>query len=208
MHQDVADITELEAFRRRHQEAVGQQGGKLSLTVLVMQAVVAVLKHFPRFNASLDPEAGEIILKHYYHIGVAVDTEQGLIVPVVRDVDRKSLTELAAELTELVERTRNGKVKREDLQGGTFTITNPGPIGGTAFTPLINYPEVAILGLARARLEPVMQGDLHNFTVVPRLHLPLHLAFDHRVNDGADAARFVRTIIDILSDPESFILNV
>jgi pyruvate dehydrogenase E2 component (dihydrolipoamide acetyltransferase) len=173
-----------------------------------MQAVVAALKQFPRFNASLDPEAGEIVLKYYYHIGVAVDTDQGLIVPVVRDVDRKSLTELAVELTELVERVRQGKAQREEMLGGTFTITNPGPIGGTAFTPIINYPEVAILGLARARLEPVVEGDLTNFTIAPRLRLPLHLAFDHRVNDGADAARFVRTIINILSDPESFILNV
>ncbi|MGE0821222.1 MAG: 2-oxo acid dehydrogenase subunit E2 [Candidatus Binatia bacterium] len=207
-HQDVADITELEAFRRRHLAAVEEQSGKLSLMVFVMQAVVAGLKQFPRFNASLDPEAGELILKQYYHIGVAVDTEHGLIVPVIRDVDRKSLTELATELTELIERVRQGKGKPEDMRGGTFTITNPGPIGGTAFTPIINYPEVAILGLARAGLEPVVEGDLDNFTIVPRLRLPLHLAFDHRVNDGADAARFLRTIIDILSDPESFILNV
>ncbi|HEV8717871.1 MAG TPA: 2-oxo acid dehydrogenase subunit E2 [Candidatus Binatia bacterium] len=207
-HQDIADITELEAFRHRHQAAVERHGGKLSLTVLVMQAVVAALKQFPRFNASVDPEAGEIILKQYYHLGIAVDTEHGLIVPVVRDVDSKSLTELAAELTELAERTRQGKARREEMLGGTFTITNPGPIGGTAVTPIINYPEVAILGLAGARLEPVVHGDLEHFTIVPRLRLPLHLAFDHRVNDGADAARFVRTLIDILSDPESFILNV
>jgi pyruvate dehydrogenase E2 component (dihydrolipoamide acetyltransferase) len=207
-HQDIADITELEAFRCRHQAAVEQQGGKLSLTVLVMQAVVAALKQFPRFNASLDVQSGEIILKQYYHLGVAVDTEQGLIVPVIRDVERKSLTELAVELTELIERARHGKAKREEMLGGTFTITNPGPIGGTAFTPIINYPEVAILGLARARLEPAIEGDMHNFTIVPRLRLPLHLAFDHRVNDGADAARLLRAIIEILSDPESFILNV
>jgi pyruvate dehydrogenase E2 component (dihydrolipoamide acetyltransferase) len=207
-HQDVADITALEGFRRRHQATVEQQGGKLSLTVFILQAVVAALKQFPRFNASLDPEAGAIILKHYYHIGVAVDTEQGLIVPVVRDVDRKSLTELATELTALVERVRAGKAKRDEMVGGTFTITNPGSIGGTAFTPIIHYPEVAILGLARARLEPVVEGDLDHFTIVPRLRLPLHLAFDHRVNDGADAARFLRTVIDMLSDPESFILNV
>jgi pyruvate dehydrogenase E2 component (dihydrolipoamide acetyltransferase) len=207
-HQDVADITALEGFRRRHQATVEQQGGKLSLTVFVLQAVVAALKQFPRFNASLDPEAGAIILKHYYHIGVAVDTEQGLIVPVVRDVDRKSLTELATELTALVERVRAGKAKRDEMVGGTFTITNPGPIGGTAFTPIIHYPEVAILGLARARLEPMVEGDLDHFIIVPRLRLPLHLAFDHRVNDGADAARFLRTVIDMLSDPESFILNV
>jgi pyruvate dehydrogenase E2 component (dihydrolipoamide acetyltransferase) len=207
-HQDIADITELEAFRRRHQEAVEEQNGQLSLTVFVMQAVVAALKQFPRFNASLDPDAGELILKQYYHIGIAVDAEQGLLVPVIRDVDRKSLTELATELGELVERVRQKETAPADMRGGTFTITNPGPIGGTAFTPIINYPEVAILGLARARLEPVVEGDLDKYTMVPRLRLPLHLAFDHRVNDGADAARFLRAIIDILSDPESFILNV
>jgi pyruvate dehydrogenase E2 component (dihydrolipoamide acetyltransferase) len=208
MHQDVADITALELFRRRHAAEVEQHGGKLSLTVLVMQAVVTALKQFPRFNASLDPEGGQLILKQYYHIGVAVDTERGLIVPVVRDVDRQSMTELAVVLTELVERVRQGKVNRDDLQGGTFTITNPGAIGGTTFTPIINYREVAILGLARTRLEPVVQGDLDNFTVVPRLCLPLHLAFDHRVNDGADAAGFLRTLIETLRDPEAFLLRV
>ncbi|HXG20856.1 MAG TPA: dihydrolipoamide acetyltransferase family protein [Methylomirabilota bacterium] len=204
MHQDVADITELEALRRRHAAAVERQGGKLSLTVLLMQAAATALKQFPRFNASINPETEEIIVKQYYHIGVAVDTEQGLLVPVVRDVDRKSLTELAVEVTETVARVRDGKATREDLQGGTFTITNLGAIGGTALMPIINYPEVAILGVARARLEPVVQGDLEHFTLVPRLRLPLHLAFDHRVNDGADAARFLRSLIALLGDPQSF----
>jgi pyruvate dehydrogenase E2 component (dihydrolipoamide acetyltransferase) len=208
MHQDVADITALEMFRRRHAAEVEQHGGKLSLTVLVLRALVAVLKQFPRFNASLDPAGGQLILKQYYHIGVAVDTERGLLVPVVRDVDRKSMTELAMELTALAEQVRHGQVSRDDLQGGTFTLTNPGAIGGTTFTPIINYPEVAILGLARTRLEPVVQGDIDNFTIVPRLCLPLHLAFDHRVNDGADAARFMRTLIGILRDPEAFLLRV
>jgi pyruvate dehydrogenase E2 component (dihydrolipoamide acetyltransferase) len=207
MHQDVADITELERFRRRHTAEIEALGGKLSLTVLVLQAAVAALKQFPRFNASLDPESGQIILKHYYHIGVAVDTERGLLVPVVRDVDRKSMAELAIELKALAARTRQGKLEREELQGGAFTITNPGSIGGTAATPIINYPEVAILALARTRLEPVVQGDLDRFTIKPRLRLPLHLAFDHRVNDGADAARFVRTMIDMLGDPESLMLR-
>ena len=207
MHQDVADITALEMFRRRHVAEVEQHGVKLSLTVLVMRAVVAALKQFPRFNASLDAEGGQLILKQYYHLGVAVDTDRGLIVPVVRDVDRKSLTELAVTLTELVEGVRQGQVHRDDLQGGTFTITNPGAIGGTTFTPIINYPEVAILGMARTRLEPVVQGDIDRFTLVPRLCLPLHLAFDHRVNDGADAARFMRTLIDLLQDPESLLLR-
>ena len=207
-HQDIADITKLDAFRRRHREAIEKQGGKLSLTVFVMRAVVAALKQFPRFNASLDPAAGEIILKRYYHIGVAVDTEQGLIVPVLRDVDRKSLTALATELPQVAERMRQGKAAPEEMRGGTFTITNPGPLGGTAFAPIINYPEVAILGVARARLDPVVEGDLEQFTIAPRLCLPLHLTFDHRVNDGADAARFMRVLIDILSDPETFLLNL
>jgi pyruvate dehydrogenase E2 component (dihydrolipoamide acetyltransferase) len=204
MHQDIADITELEAFRRQHAAAVERQGGKLSLTVLLVHAVTIALKQFPRFNASINPETEEIIVKKYYHIGVAVDTEQGLIVPVVRDVDRKSLTELAVELTDTVARVRSGKATREDLQGGTFTITNLGSIGGTALTPIINYPEAAILGVARARLEPVVQGDLDHFTLVPRLRLPLHLAFDHRLNDGADAARLLRSLIDLLGNPQSF----
>jgi pyruvate dehydrogenase E2 component (dihydrolipoamide acetyltransferase) len=179
----------------------------LTLTVLVLQAVVAALKQFPRLNASLDPDGGRLILKHYYHIGVAVDTERGLLVPVVRDVDCKSMVQLAVELPALVERTRQGHVSRDELQGGTFTITNAGAIGGTAFTPIINYPEVAILGLARARLAPVVQGTLEHFSVDARWHLPLHLAFDHRVNDGADAARFVRMVSDVLHDPEALLLH-
>jgi pyruvate dehydrogenase E2 component (dihydrolipoamide acetyltransferase) len=207
-HQDIADITELEAFRQRHSEEIKQQDGSLSLTVFVLRALVATLKQFPRFNASLDPQAGQIILKRYYHIGVAVDTDRGLIVPVIRDVDRKSIVELSKELSQLVERVRNGKLKPDDVQGGTFTITNPGPLGGTAFTPIINYPEVAILGLARARLEPVVQGDLDRFRITPRLRLPIHLTFDHRVNDGADAARFVNMLIELLQEPDLFLLNV
>jgi pyruvate dehydrogenase E2 component (dihydrolipoamide acetyltransferase) len=207
MHQDIADITALEMFRRRHVAEIEQRGGKLTLTVLVLQAVVAALKQFPRFNASLDPDGGRLILKHYYHIGVAVDTERGLLVPVIRDVDCKSMVELAMELPALVERTRQGHVSRDELQGGTFTITNAGAIGGTAFTPIINYPEVAILGLARARLAPVVQGTLEHFSVDARWHLPLHLAFDHRVNDGADAVRFVRMVSDVLHDPEALLLH-
>ena len=165
------------------------------------------LKRFPRFNATLDVASGRLILKHYYHIGVAVDTERGLLVPVVHDVDRKSLHELAVELVTLKQRIRQDKVQREDMQGGTFTLTNPGPIGGTAFTPIINYPQVAILGLARARLEPVVMGDLKHPNITPRWRLPLHLAFDHRVNDGADAARFIRTLIEVLHDPEAFLIG-
>lgn len=207
-HQDVADISELENFRRQQKEAVAREGGTLSLTILVMKAVVSALKKFPRFNASLDVAGNKLILKRYYHLGIAVDTDQGLVVPVIRDVDRKNIIELAAETVELVDRVRKGKARREDLQGGTFTITNPGPLGGTGFTPIINHPDVAILGMARARLEPVVHEEEGRFTVVPRLRLPLCLAFDHRVNDGADAARFMSSLIDTLSDPESLLLNV
>jgi len=207
-HQDVVDVTELEAFRRRHKEQIEAHQGTLSLTVFAMKAAVAALKGHPRFNASLDADREEIILKQYYHIGVAVDTERGLIVPVVRDVDRKNITQLALELNELVARSRAGKIEREELTGGTFTITNIGILGGTGFTPIVNYPEVAILGMARAKLQPVVKGDLENFEVVPRLMLPLILGFDHRVVDGADAARFLGMVMDALGSPEELLMMV
>jgi pyruvate dehydrogenase E2 component (dihydrolipoamide acetyltransferase) len=207
-HEDVADVTELETFRRKHQDEIEAEGGKLTLTMFILKAAVAALKEHPRFNASLDVEKGEIILKNYYHIGVAVATERGLIVPVVRDVDRKSITELALELTELAERTREGNVEREDLAGGTFTITNVGPLGGTGFSPIVNYPQVAILGLAQARLQPVVQGDLDNYQVVPRLILPLCLGFDHRIADGADAAQFINAIIETLESPDKLMMHM
>jgi pyruvate dehydrogenase E2 component (dihydrolipoamide acetyltransferase) len=207
-HEDVADVSELEVLRRKHQSEIEAEGGKLTLTMFILKAAVAALKEHPRFNASLDVNKGEIILKHYYHIGVAVDTERGLIVPVVRDVDRKSITELALELYELAERTREGDIDRQDVAGGTFTITNVGPLGGTGLTPIINYPQVAILGLAQARLQPVVQGDLDNYQVVPRLMLPLCLAFDHRIADGADAARFLNVIIEVLESPEKLMMHM
>ena len=207
-HNDVADITELEAFRQRHVKAIEAKGGKLTLTVLVMKAVVAALHEFPRFNASLDPEKEELILKRYYHLGIALDSERGLLVPVIRDVDRKSLTDLAVELFQLAERVRKGDVKREDVNGGTFTITNPGPMGGTTFTPIINYPEVAILGLGRARLQPVVRGTVEQSEIVPRLLLPISFGFDHRINDGADAARFVNKVIDTLTNLEAYTLAI
>jgi pyruvate dehydrogenase E2 component (dihydrolipoamide acetyltransferase) len=202
----VADVTELEEFRRKHQDEIEAEGGKLTLTMFILKAAVAALKEHPRFNASLDVDKGEIILKNYYHIGVAVATERGLIVPVVRDVDRKSITELALELSDLAERTREGNVEREELSGGAFTITNVGPLGGTGFTPIVNYPQVAILGLAQARLQPVVQGDLDNYQVVPRLMLPLCLGFDHRIADGADAAHFINAIIEALESPEKLMM--
>ncbi|MGE3154364.1 MAG: 2-oxo acid dehydrogenase subunit E2 [Nitrospiraceae bacterium] len=207
-HNDVADITELEAFRHRHVKTIEANGGKLTLTVLVMKAVVAALHEFPRFNASLDAEKEALILKRYYHLGIALDSERGLLVPVIRDVDRKSLTDLSVELFQLAERVRKGDVKREDVSGGTFTITNPGPMGGTTFTPIINYPEVAILGLGRARLQPVVRGTVEQPEIVPRLLLPISFGFDHRINDGADAARFVNKVIHTLTNLEAYTLAI
>jgi pyruvate dehydrogenase E2 component (dihydrolipoamide acetyltransferase) len=207
-HQDVADVTELEAFRQKYKDEIAAQGGGLTLTVFVMKAAVAALKAHPRFNASLDADTEEIVLKKYYHIGLAVDTERGLLVPVVRDVDRKSIAELAVEVKELVTRTRDGEASLEEMQGGTLTITNPGPLGGTAFAPIVNYPEVAILGMARASWQPVVRGKGEDAEIVPRFLLPLVLAFDHRVVDGADAARFTNTIIEILEDPDRLLVRI
>ncbi|MBK5932329.1 2-oxo acid dehydrogenase subunit E2 [Halochromatium salexigens] len=207
MHQDTADITALERFRQAHLAKVEEAGGKLTLTVLVLKALVGALKAFPRFNASLDEDDDSILLKHYYNIGVAVDTGQGLLVPVLRDVDRKSVIELAVELVNLSERAREAKAERDELQGGSFTLTNVGGIGGTVFTPIIRHPEVAILGLGRASLQPVAEGDPDNPRFSARRRLPLCLAFDHRVNDGADAARFVNQIMAALQDPERLLLT-
>jgi pyruvate dehydrogenase E2 component (dihydrolipoamide acetyltransferase) len=200
-HFDRADVTELEALRRRHAERAAARGGKLTVTALALRAAAVALKEFPEFNASL--EGDEIVLKKYYHLGVAVDTDRGLIVPVIRDVDRKTLFELARELTDLSERTRAGKAELAELQGATFTITNLGGLGGTHFTPLINPPEVAILGLARSREEPVVR----NGEVQVRLILPLCVSYDHRVIDGATAARFTRRIVELLEDPERLLLG-
>ena len=198
-HFDQADITDLEGVRRR-QEAVAPG---LTLTVFLLKAAALALQSHPRFNASLDHERGELILKRYYHLGVAVDSERGLIVPVIRDVDKKRIPELAGELAALVERTRAGRATIEDLRGGTFTVTNVGRLGGTGATPVVNYPEVAILGVARARELAVVR----NGQIVPRLILPLSLSFDHRVLDGADAARFMADVVRLLEDPERLLLQ-
>jgi pyruvate dehydrogenase E2 component (dihydrolipoamide acetyltransferase) len=207
-HQDAADITDLETLRQKHKEEIKAQGGSLTLTMFVLKAVAAALRKYPRFNAELDMDAEEIILKYDYHIGVAVDTDRGLLVPVVRDVDCKSIVDLAMELPQLAERVRNGDAEREDLTGGTFTVTNVGPMGGTGFAPIINHPQVAILGLARAKLQPVVVGDLNEYEIRPRLILPLALGFDHRVVDGADAARFVRAVVEAIEDPETLMMKV
>ena len=170
----------------------------LTLTAFLLKAAALALVRHPTFNASLDPGAGELVLKRYYNLGVAVATERGLIVPVLRELDRKPVLEIARELAALAQRVRDGKATLDDLRGGTFTITNIGALGGTAAIPIINYPEVAILGVARGRQEAVVrQGQ-----IVPRLMLPLTLTFDHRVADGADGARFATEIVQLLEAPE------
>ncbi len=200
---DRADVTDLEAFRRRHKAGTEARGSKLTPTPFVLKAVVSAVKAFPQFNASLDLSAGQLILKHYYNIGVAVDTERGLLVPVIRDVDRKDIFALAVQLEELARRTREGRADLEELQGGTFTVTNLGSIGGASFTPIVNFPEVAILGMGRSRQEPVV----HDGRIEPRLIMPICLSYDHRVVDGADGARFTRHVVESLEDPERMLLG-
>ena len=179
------------------------------MTVFALKAVATALKAYPRFNATLDNEAGEIIVKGYYHIGVAVNTEDGLIVPVIKDVDRKSITEIAIELYELVQKTRDRKTTLEEMQGGTFTITNVGPMGGGYFAPIINYPQVSILGMGTARMEPVVrETEEKKLEIVPRLMMPVVLCIDHRVLDGADALQFIRVIIDDLEDPDQLLMTM
>ncbi|MFP4345866.1 MAG: dihydrolipoamide acetyltransferase family protein [Anaerolineales bacterium] len=217
--EDLVDITELERLRRRYKDEVDEQGGSLTLTVFALKALTNALKQHPKFNASLDVAKEEIVIKKYYNIGVAVDSERGLIVPVIRDVDRKSILELSQELAELVERTRKGEAGLEDMQGGTLTITNIGPLGGTSFAPIINFPEVAILGLAQANIQPVARrrelgpGESYDsltegYDFVPRLMLPLILSFDHRVNDGAEAQRFMNALIEQFENPEKLLLGL
>jgi pyruvate dehydrogenase E2 component (dihydrolipoyllysine-residue acetyltransferase) len=200
---DEADITELEALRQRSQERFSDHHPHLTLLPFVMKATVGALKRFPALNASLDDDKQELILKRYYHLGMAMDTERGLIVPVIRDVDRKSIVELAAELEEKVQRTREGKISLEELRGGSFTLTNAGALGGHAFIPIINYPEVAILGLGRAQPKPVVREG----QIVVRTMLPLSISFDHRVADGADVVRFLALVMRLLEDPTQLLLD-
>jgi pyruvate dehydrogenase E2 component (dihydrolipoamide acetyltransferase) len=189
---DLADVTDLDAFRR------AQEGEpKLTVTAFVLKACAVALRAFPHFNASLDSASNQLVVKRYIHIGVAVDTDRGLVVPVIRDADQKSIRQLAAELADVADRARHRKITVEDMRGGSFTVSNLGGIGGTAFTPIVNWPEVAILGLSRARLEPVVRDG----GVVGRLMLPLSLSYDHRVIDGADGARFCRRIAAMLENP-------
>jgi pyruvate dehydrogenase E2 component (dihydrolipoamide acetyltransferase) len=194
---DLADVTELEAGRKRIVDALPKGAPKVTMTVLAVKAVVAALREFPHFNSSYDMNAGELVVKRYYHVGIAVDTERGLVVPVIRAADRKSIRDLAAEVGSLAEKARAGKLGIDEMRGGTFTITNLGGIGGTSFTPIVNYPEVAILGLSRSAWQPVVRDG----QVVPRLMLPLSLTYDHRVIDGADGARFTTRLAQLFSDP-------
>ncbi len=189
---DKADITALEVLRKQYSPRAEQAGGKLTMTVVALKIVAAALRKFPQFNSSVDMARQEIVYKKSIHVGVAVDTPRGLLVPVLRDVDRKGIIELAADLGKASEKARAGKLSLDDMQGAGFTITNLGGIGGTSFTPIVNWPEVAILGISRGIYEPVYDG--HAFQ--PRQMLPLSLSYDHRVIDGADGARFLRWVAD------------
>jgi pyruvate dehydrogenase E2 component (dihydrolipoamide acetyltransferase) len=199
---DRADITELEQLRARFAPKAEQAGGKMTVTAIALKVCAAALKVFPQFNASIDMEKEEIVYKQYIHIGVAADTDRGLLVPVIRDVDKKNIVELAVELSQLSQKARDKKITLAEMEGGTFTITNLGGIGGTAFTPIVNHPEVAILGLSRSRMEPEWIGGKFE----PRLILPLSLSYDHRLIDGADAARFLRWVAEAFEQP--FLLSV
>ncbi len=193
---DQADITDLEAFRQQLNAEQGKEGVKITPLVFIMKAVVAGLKAYPRFNSSLDTKGENLIRKHYYHIGVAVDTPEGLVVPVIRDVDKKSILELSVELKEVSIKAREKKLKPADMQGGCFSISSLGGIGGTKFTPIVNAPEVAILGVSKSEMQPVWNGK----EFAPRLMLPLSLSYDHRVIDGADGARFTTYLAKMLGD--------
>ena len=194
---DKADVTNLEELRKRYGKRAEEAGGKLTVTAVALKVVASALKIFPEFAASIDAGRNEIIYKKYFHIGVAVDTDRGLLVPVIRDVDKKNIIELSAELARAAEKARNKKLAPEEMEGGVFTITNLGGIGGTAFSPIVNAPEVAILGISRASLEPVFV----NGTFQPRMIVPLSLSYDHRLIDGADAARFLRWVAEALEQP-------
>ena len=199
---DEADITELEDFRKSLKDEYEKKGVKVTFLPFLMKAVVSVLKQYPRFNASLDATGENLIIKKYYNLGVAVDTPDGLVVPVVRNVDRKSLVDLASELMDLSKRARERKLKTKDMQGGCLTISSLGGIGGTQFTPIVNAPEVAILGVARSSIRPVWTGEAFE----PRLVLPIALSYDHRVIDGALGARFTSALSGLLSDMRRMLL--
>ncbi|MFB3904244.1 MAG: 2-oxo acid dehydrogenase subunit E2 [Acidobacteriota bacterium] len=200
---DKADVTELEEMRRQYADKAQKAGGKLTVTAILLKVVASALRVFPKFNASLDMEKGEIVYKQYFHVGVAVDTPKGLLVPVIRDVERKNVIELSVELALISEKARAGKLTLEEMQGGSFTVSNLGGIGGTGFAPIVNLPEVAVLGVSRASVEPVfIDGSFQ-----PRKMLPLSLSYDHRLIDGADGARFLRWVAEALEQPFLMLLE-
>jgi pyruvate dehydrogenase E2 component (dihydrolipoamide acetyltransferase) len=201
-HTDDADITDLESYRKTLDAAAKEKGYRVTLLAFLMKASVVALKEYPEFNASLSPDKGSLIFKRYYHLGIAVDTPDGLVVPVIRDVDRKGIIELSQELGVVSQKMRDGKIAPADIQGGTFSISSLGGIGGTSFTPIVNAPEVAILGVVRSVMKPKWDGE----AFVPRLMLPLCVSYDHRVIDGALAARFTRRLAEILEDVRQLVL--
>ncbi len=196
---DFADITSLEDLRKRYAKQVESAGGSLTVTAIAVKIVATALKVFPKFNASIDLGAGEIIQKKYVNIGIAVDTDRGLLVPVIRDADAKNIGQISVELAQLSEKARTRKIALDQMQGGCFSVSNLGGIGGSLFTPIVNVPEVAILGISRARMEPVYSKETAQF--VPRLMLPLSLSYDHRVIDGADGIRFLRWVVEAFEQP-------
>ncbi len=201
-HNDEADITDLDAYRSELDTTAKAEGYRVTLLAFLMKASVSALREFPKFNSSLTVDRDALVYKGYYHLGVAVDTPEGLVVPVIRDVDRKGITELSRELGAVSARAREGKLSPADLQGACFTISSLGGIGGTAFTPIVNAPEVAILGVVRSKMAPVWDGE----QFVPRLMLPVSLSYDHRVIDGALAARFARYLCQLLGDIRGLLL--
>jgi pyruvate dehydrogenase E2 component (dihydrolipoamide acetyltransferase) len=201
-HNDEADITDLDKYRKELDTAAKADGYRVTLLAFLVKACVSVLKQFPEFNSSLSPEKDSLILKKFYNIGIAVDTPEGLVVPVVKDADRKGIVELSKEFGDISKKARDGKLSPGDLQGGTFTISSLGGIGGTSFTPIVNAPEVAILGVVRSKMSPVWNGS----EFVPRLMLPISLSYDHRVIDGALAARFARQLCHLLEDDRRLLL--
>jgi pyruvate dehydrogenase E2 component (dihydrolipoamide acetyltransferase) len=221
---DTADVTELEALRRRYKEQVAEAGGNLTVTAMLVRILATAVRKFPQFNASLDIERGEIVYKQYVNVGVAVDTDRGLLVPVVREADTKNLTEIAVEIQQAAQRARDRKLSVEDMSGGGITISNLGGIGGTYFTPIVNWPEVAILGVSRSRTEPVWRPSTgsgqdpsgsgqgpsassgQGGRWEPRPMLPLSLSYDHRAIDGADAMRFLRWVVEAIEQP--FLLSL
>jgi pyruvate dehydrogenase E2 component (dihydrolipoamide acetyltransferase) len=201
---DLADITDLEAARKRFGAGLGKNGPKVTMTAIVMKALSTCLQAFPKFNSSLDPITTEIVYKKYYNIGCAVDTEHGLVVPVIKDCDTKSIMQIAADLNSLAEKARDRKLPIDAMQGATCTVTNLGGIGGIGFTPIVNYPEVCILGMSRSQ----MQLKLSDGKVEERMMMPLSLSYDHRVINGADAARFLVALCNMLSDPFSLLTTI